>query len=135
MLRQMQHKSLEQNSEAPTSLVSAVLNLMSSRFEIISLEAKEARQIYGKKTIIALVFLLSAFLGWIGLLTGIVGLIQTYTKYPWWAIALIISSIHFTIAIVGFFLLRKKSPPAFIMTRKELQEDRKWIYQINKPSL
>jgi uncharacterized membrane protein YqjE len=111
----------------------ALMALIASRFELIQLESKQARQEASRRALLVGVATGCAFAAWMLLLAGGVSLISEATHWPWNWVAVGIAGLHL---IVGFILARaakSAGTPAFPATRAEFQKDREWIENFNKP--
>lgn len=121
-----------EHTHGPSSWVEAMLAIVSSRAELIRIEAKDAARKGSNKAARVIAAVLCITFGWSLLLAGTIGALSQLAGWPWFWTALAIGAIHIIIAII---LLRKSSgttTPLFPVTRAEFQRDREWIEKMQK---
>ena len=119
-------------SHGPSSWIEALLAIVSSRAELIRLEAKEAARKSSNKAARVIAAILCITFGWSLLLAGGIGALSLLVGWPWFWTALAIGAIHIIIAAI---LLRKPAgakTPLFPVTRAEFKRDREWIENLQK---
>ena len=121
-----------ESSQGPSSWIEALLAIISSRAELIRLEAKDAARKSSNKIARVIASVLCITFGWSLLLAGSIGALSALAGWPWFWTALAIGAIHIIIAVM---LLHKPSgavTPLFPVTRAEFQKDREWIENLQK---
>lgn len=121
-----------ERTHGPSSWIEALLAIVSSRAELIRLEAKVAARKGSNKAACVIAAILCITFGWSLLLAGTIGALSELAGWPWFWTALAIGAIHVILAII---LLRKSSgtsTPLFPVTRAEFQRDREWIEKLQK---
>lgn len=109
-----------------------MLAIVSSRAELIRIEAKDAARKGSNKAARVITAILCITFGWSLLLAGTIGALSQLAGWPWFWTALATGTIHMILAII---LLRKSSgtpTPLFPVTRAEFQRDREWIEKLQK---
>jgi uncharacterized membrane protein YqjE len=109
---------------------SAFADLVSSRLELIRIESKEASRVVLRNLVLVSVVAMMSLFAYICLLAGIVGLTAHYSHGAWWLVALILFLLHGLTALLGIYLLKKKSPAVFPITTNEFQKDRLWLQSL-----
>jgi len=109
---------------------SAFADLVSSRLELIRIESREASRVVLRNLVLVSVVAMMSFFAYICLLAGIVGLTAHYSHGAWWLVALILFVLHGVTALLGIYLLKKKSPAVFPITTNEFQKDRLWLQSL-----
>ena len=121
-----------------TSFQQNVVNFLSARAELASIEATEAAEHVAKKLISGIALAFCAFFTWSLLLASLTGLLAPFidqalgekaNQLPGWAIILLIWAILHGIAGYLFFSKLKKKPatPLFELSLKELELDKQWL--------
>jgi uncharacterized membrane protein YqjE len=112
------------------------------RSELFSIEAKEAGQVYGKKSALLVIGGGLILLSYLLLLAALIGLIAAaldpdsqISLMNWIGSSLIFSAVHL---IIGFILLKKgkkigAEQKLFEYTRNELQQEQQWLKHTKKP--
>jgi hypothetical protein len=108
----------------------ALLALMESRISLIRLESKDAAGNLARRLVLWITIGICAFFTWALILTGGISLLAEKTHYPWYAITLVCAAAHLLAALILASLAKKPSPPAFPVSRSELQKDREWILKL-----
>ena len=108
----------------------AFADLVSSRLELIRLESKSASRVVLRNLVLVAVVATMSLFAYICLIAGIVGLAAHYTQGAWWLVALILFVLHGVTALLGIYLLKKKSPAVFPITTNEFQKDRLWLQSL-----
>ncbi|MGA0853924.1 MAG: phage holin family protein [Luteolibacter sp.] len=118
-------------SHGPSTWIEALLAIISTRAELIRLEAKDAARKGSNKVARVIAAVLCITFGWSLLLAGSIGALSHLAGWPWFWTALAIGAIHIVGAVI---LLRKSSghAPLFPVTRAEFQRDREWIENLQK---
>jgi uncharacterized membrane protein YqjE len=118
-------------SHGPSTWIEALLAIVSTRAELIRLEANDAARQGSNKAARIIAAVLCITFGWSLLLAGSIGALSHLAGWPWFWTALAIGAIH----IVGALILLRKSSgrtPLFPVTRAEFQRDREWIENLQK---
>jgi uncharacterized membrane protein YqjE len=110
----------------------AVLDLISARFELILLELAEFRRQSARRAALLALAVLAAASGWLLLLAGIVPLLAHAFGLSWPIMALILAALHIILVCVFLTLARRNSGTAFTATLTEFQKDREWIENLSK---
>jgi uncharacterized membrane protein YqjE len=118
-------------SHGPSTWIEALLAIISTRAELIRLEAKDAARKGSNKVARVIAAVLCITFGWSLLLAGSIGALSHLAGWPWFWTALAIGAMHIVGAVI---LLRKSSghAPLFPVTRAEFQRDREWIENLQK---
>jgi len=119
-------------THGPSSWINALLAIISTRAELIRLEAKDAARKSSCKAARIIAAILCITFGWFLLLAGCIGALSMLANWPWFWTSLTIGAIHIIAAII---LLRKSSGNSsslFPVTRAEFQRDREWIENLQK---
>lgn len=117
----------------PASMLTAVLDLISSRLALMRLESKEVLSQWVKS---ALLFVIAAFLAvcaWALILAGLVSWIATAAGWSWHWVALGMGAGHLILAWVLTQLAKPAQNTPFPLTRSEFKKDRQWIENLQKP--
>lgn len=121
-----------EQAPTPSSWIDALLAIVSTRAELIRLEAKDAARKSSCKAARIITAILCITFGWSLLLAGSIGALSHLAGWPWFWAALAIGAIH----IIAATILLRKSPgtasPLFPVTRAEFQRDREWIENLQK---
>lgn len=120
------------SSHGPSTWIEAMLAIVSSRAELIRLEATDAARRSSNKAARIIAAILCITFGWSLLLVGSIGALSELAGWPWFWSALAIGAMHIIIAAI---LLRKPSnacTPLFPVTRAEFKRDREWIENLQK---
>jgi uncharacterized membrane protein YqjE len=118
--------------ERPSWRESAV-EFISTRVELLSLEAKEAGKVAAVK--VALIAFASCCLlvAWLVAVAGLIGWIASGTG-RWYFVALGAAAFHLLLAGIAALILRRPVPPPFPHFKAELSKDREWLLQKNEIS-
>ena len=118
-------------SHGPSTWIEALLAIISTRADLIRLEAKDAARQGSNKVARIIAAVLCITFGWSLLLAGGIGALSHLAGWPWFWTALAIGAMHIVGAVI---LLRKSSghAPLFPVTRAEFQRDREWIENLQK---
>jgi uncharacterized membrane protein YqjE len=120
-------------SPAPPTWREAVVEFISARAELFSLEAKEAGAFFGKKAVLAVVIAFCALVAWLAIVAGLIGWVAS-AGVAWYFAALGAAALHLLVAGIAALLLRRPAPPAFSHTKAELAKDREWLLNKDKIS-
>lgn len=125
-------------AEPPEHITSALARFLAARFELASIEAREAASHAGKKAVHGVALAISVFFVWSLLLSGITGIFAPMADQwlrdkagwlpGWAAVVLTLAIIHGIVALVC--LIKIKRPPAtplFELSRKEIENDKTWL--------
>lgn len=117
----------------PPSWLGAATEFLDARFGLIRAEARDAGRIAAKRVAAAFVLAVGAALGWLLLLVGLIGLVAASRgDWTWYGVMLVVAGVHFVAAVIAFFVLRRPCPPAFPLSREELNKDRSWLERLKK---
>ena len=112
----------------------ALAEFAEARLELVRLEARDAGRQTARRLALAVAGGIAGSSAWALLMAGLVGWTSAMTGWPWWVPALILGILHLFPAVVALVLLRRPGPPAFPITRSELQKDREWLHSLQKPN-
>ncbi|MFC7338910.1 phage holin family protein [Haloferula chungangensis] len=112
--------------------VAAASSFISTRIELIRLEARDASQEAAKRGGLLLVILIGTFLVWLLGVAGLIGWISHSLSVSWYSITLIFAAAHLLLVIIAAVLLKKPAAPSFPITRAELLKDQAWLETLNK---
>ena len=107
--------------------MAAASSFVSSRIELIKLEARDAGQAALKQGLLLAVIIGCAFFVWILGVVGLIGWISDSQSWPWYVVTLGAAGLHLLVAIIAGVLLRKPAAPSFPLTRAELSKDQAWL--------
>ncbi len=143
MDHQENHPHSQEPSTAPTGLKAEVSSFFKEasaylqlRSELFTIEAKEAGQVYGKKSSLVLLSAGLLLISYLLLLAALIGILaaaldpeQTLTLANWTGASLILAALHL---ILGFLLFKKakkigQDQRFFEYTRNELQKEQEWL--------
>jgi MFS family permease len=110
----------------------AASDFLSSRFELIRLEARDAGQAAAKKGTLLAVILGCIFFVWLLVVAGLIGWISESQSWPWYAVTLVMAGLHLLVAIIAAVLIKKPAAPPFPLTRAELSKDQAWLETLKK---
>ncbi|MCU0796415.1 MAG: phage holin family protein [Akkermansiaceae bacterium] len=108
----------------------ALAEFAGARLELVRLEARDAGRFAAKRLVLLLIAALSGTMAWLLLMAGLLGWTTAMTGWPWWACSLLLGTVHLPPALIALALLRRPAPPAFPVTRSELQKDREWLLSL-----
>lgn len=123
---------LPESRDRPSWRESAV-EFVSSRVELLSLEAKEAGASVARKVVYAVFGVCCLMVAWLAGVAGLIGWIAV-AGGPWYFVALGAAAFHVLLAVIAVLLLRRPVPPAFTHSKAELSKDREWLLQKNETS-
>ncbi len=124
-----------------TSFLREASSFAQLRGELLGIEAKEAAEIYGKKTGLIVIGGIFLLLGHLLLIAGLVGTLGSalagdpFSLANWTGAALILTAIH---VIAGVILIRKgrkigSTSELFEYSRSELKKDQEWLSHKKNP--
>lgn len=111
----------------------SAVEFVSSRVELLSLEAKEAGKSVAVKAALAVFAVCCLLVAWLAVVAGLVGWIAAGTG-PWYFVALGAAAFHLLLAGIAAMILRRPAPPAFQHSKAELSKDREWLLHKNEIS-
>jgi cytochrome bd-type quinol oxidase subunit 2 len=121
----------DSSSAEPLGWLDSAALLVSSRIELIRLEARaSARQSALRVAKIAAAALCLLFT-WILLVAGGIGALAAATGWPWHWLAIAAALIHL-IAAFALVARRHTTEPSFPLTRAEFEKDRQWLETLKK---
>lgn len=124
----------EINPEAPpANWREAVSDLLSSRVELIQMEAKQASAAGAVKAAALTAMVIAIAFTWALLLAGGIPLIASLSGVQWPLIALATAAAHLLLALVMLARLRRQGSPVFPITRNEFKRDREWFRNLKPP--
>lgn len=127
----------EEANAPSSSLRESAVEFVSARLELLSLEAREAGKIAGRKGALVGIIVGCAMTAWLTFIAGIIGWIATAGDgLKWYFVALGVAIFHLLLAGIVVALLRRPTPPAFPLSKSELAKDREWLLNLkDKPTL
>lgn len=106
----------------------ALVEFISARVDLISLEARSFGQIVARKVIAAAAALFFVAFLWPLLLVGLIGWISEASGMAWYWVTLLVALAHLIAAGIAVMALRRPLLMAlFSLTRNELTKDREWL--------
>lgn len=117
----------------PENWKGALVGLVASRVEILSVEAKEAIGSAGGKIALLLTGFFFLLTAWVLLLAGAVGGIASATDWKWYHVAFAAAGIHFLLALIAVLVAKSRKSDSFAVTRAEFEKDREWLNQLKNP--
>lgn len=117
----------------PANWREAVADLLSTRLELIELEAKEVAKEAATKGLLIGVIAGAAFFAWALILAGAIPLLAIALKVSVGWIALGAAGLHLIAALIAVARLKRPAPPAFSITRSEFKRDREWFKKLQPP--
>lgn len=114
-----------------SALLSALSEFASARIALARLEARDAARHSARKGMLAAGVLVAAGFAWALLLAGGLGLAAA-KGMPWHWLAIGTGLLHLLAGLVLGILLALPAPPAFPLTRTELEKDRAWLDQLKQ---
>ncbi len=110
------------------ALRTAVASHLDARFQLLALEAAEARGLLAKQALLLGSAVLALIFGYFLVLSGGIALIAHLLQCPWWQVALAAGIAHIGLGILLFLLARRfLARRLFADSRTELQKDRLWL--------
>ncbi len=111
-----------------SSTFAALLDHLLNRIKLFQLEFKEIRG----EVLVKLFVLLTAFLffalGYITVLTGVIGMLTLHFEWSWPKVVLCTGGIHFFGTFLLLIIAKKRlSQTAFRDSLKEIEKDRQWL--------
>ncbi|HUF61233.1 MAG TPA: phage holin family protein [Verrucomicrobiales bacterium] len=106
----------------------AVASHLDARFQLLALEAEEARGLLARQLFLLGSAVLALSLGYLLVLSGGVALIAHLLQTPWWVIALAAGIAHLALGTLLFLLGRRPlARKLFPDSRMELEKDRQCL--------
>lgn len=112
-------------------LASVLSEFASARVDLARIEAREAARVAARKGATAAGVVVAAGFAWALLLAGGLGW-AAERGMPWHWIAVGVGLLHLLAALVLGIFLALPAPPAFPLTRNELEKDREWLAQLKQ---
>ena len=109
-----------------------MVEFVSSRLELFSLEAKEAGTSVAKRAALVIIILGCAIMAWLAIVAGLIGWVAA-AGVPWYFAALGAAALHLLVAGIAAILLRRPAAPTFPHLKAELAKDREWL--LNKDEI
>ena len=116
------------------SWAKAAAEFVSSRIELIRLEAEQAGTQLARKAAFLAACIICVVMVWLLLSAGLIGLITSLSggRVPWYGAAMILAALHLVGGVFAVMQLRKPVAPTFPLTRNQLAKDKEWLEQIKK---
>lgn len=113
--------------EFPDSLAKGASALLKARIMIAKAELPEAGKVVGIRVGMAIGAALLAFFGYAALAAAMIGGLAALADWSWPVAALTIALLHFIIAGILGWMLSKRWPEMFPITRSEFEKDKEWL--------
>ena len=110
-----------------------MVEFVSSRLELFSLEAKEAGTSVAKRAALVIIILGCAIMAWLAIVAGVIGWVAA-AGVPWYFAALGAAALHLLVAGIAAILLRRPADPSFPHLKAELAKDREWLLNKDESS-
>jgi uncharacterized membrane protein YqjE len=110
----------------------ALLDLVSARFDLIRIELADWRAQSARRAAYFAVATVAGASAWLLLLAGIVPLLAQALQMSWPITALLLAALHIFLVVFCIAMGRRTHAPAFTATMTEFKKDREWIETISK---
>ncbi len=114
----------------PDGWIAAIATLLTSRLEMIRIEAKSASAIASGRIALLLVALFGFFSAWTLALVASIGAIAAATSWKWYHIAFASAAAHLLIGVILLLILKSAKKVSFPVTRAEFEKDREWLERL-----
>ena len=116
--------------DPPDGWKEALATLVSSRLEIIRIEAKSASSAAIGKIVLLAVAVFALLSAWVLALAAAVAAIAASSSWEWFHVAFAFAGGHFVVAVVLLLLARSGRKVDFPVTRAEFEKDREWLNRL-----
>lgn len=116
----------------PKDWKEALGSLVSSRLEMISIEAKSASSAAAGKIALLSVGLFAFVSAWVLTLAAAIAAIAAGSSWEWFHVAFAFAGAHFLIGVILLLILKSGKKTSFPVTRAEFQKDREWLNRLKE---
>lgn len=121
----------EPEVQASSSWRESAVEFVSSRLELVALEASEAGKMAARKGALVALIVGCGMIAWMAAVAGLIGWIASAgPNVKWHFVALGAALFHLVLAGIAAAVLRRPAPPAFSLSKAELSKDREWLLNL-----
>ena len=115
----------------PKDWKEALAALVSSRLEMILIEAKSASSAAAGRFILLAMGLFALLSAWVLAIAAAIAAIAARTTWEWFHVAFAFAAAHFLIgAVLLLIIIRSGKKASFPVTRAEFEKDREWLNRL-----
>lgn len=104
--------------------------LVSSRLEMIRIEAKAASSDAARNVAFLAAGLFALLSAWVLVVSAAIAAIAANTSWEWFHVAFAFAGAHLIIGVILLLLLKSGKKVGFPVTRAEFQKDREWLNRL-----